>query len=76
MTAIKEAADAVAVELIGSSERASETVTASYLIGCDGARSFVRRVIGCAHDDLGLHQPWLVVGQTSPLPDCLFQGDN
>ena len=30
-------------------------------MGCDGARSIVRQAIGSGHDDLGLHQPWLVV---------------
>jgi 3-(3-hydroxy-phenyl)propionate hydroxylase len=60
VTAIKETADAVAVGLT-CAERQPETLTANYLIGCDGARSFVRRVIGCTHEDLGLHQPWLVV---------------
>jgi 3-(3-hydroxy-phenyl)propionate hydroxylase len=61
VTAIKESADAVAVELTSGSERPPQTLTANYLIGCDGARSYVRRVIGCAREDLGLHQPWLVV---------------
>ncbi|CAN5674552.1 bifunctional 3-(3-hydroxy-phenyl)propionate/3-hydroxycinnamic acid hydroxylase [soil metagenome] len=34
---------------------------ARYIIGCDGARSLVRRAIGSRQRDLGLHQPWLVV---------------
>jgi 3-(3-hydroxy-phenyl)propionate hydroxylase len=32
-----------------------------YVIGCDGARSLVRRAIGSGRSDLGLHQPWLVL---------------
>lgn len=35
--------------------------SARYVVGCDGARSLVRRHIGATQDDLGLHQPWLVV---------------
>ncbi len=34
---------------------------ARYVVGCDGARSLVRRAIGGRSCDLGLHQPWLVV---------------
>ena len=34
---------------------------ARYIVGCDGARSLVRRAIGGRQRDLGLHQPWLVV---------------
>ena len=39
----------------------NSTVRASYVVGCDGARSLVRRVMGSTSEDLGLHQPWLVV---------------
>jgi 3-(3-hydroxy-phenyl)propionate hydroxylase len=34
---------------------------ARFVVGCDGARSLVRRSIGSRPHDLGLHQPWLVV---------------
>lgn len=36
------------------------TVKARYVVGCDGARSMVRKAIGTTMLDLGLHQPWLV----------------
>ena len=39
----------------------SSELTARYAVGCDGARSLVREVIGAEVRDLGLHQPWLVV---------------
>jgi 3-(3-hydroxy-phenyl)propionate hydroxylase len=38
-----------------------DTLQARYVVGCDGARSLVRRAIGSRPHDLGLHQPWLVV---------------
>lgn len=54
---------------------------AKYVVGCDGARSLVRRLIGSTMDDLGLHQPWLVVDllvddeseRVKALPDYTIQ---
>ncbi len=39
----------------------ADELDARYVVGCDGARSLVRRAIGSRQRDLGLHQPWLVV---------------
>lgn len=36
-------------------------ITAGYLVGCDGARSFVRQTMGTRMDDLGFRERWLVV---------------
>lgn len=36
------------------------TVRARYVVGCDGARSVVRRAAGLDLDDFGLNQPWVV----------------
>lgn len=38
-----------------------ETIGARYVIGCDGARSVVRKAAGIALDDLDFEEPWLVV---------------
>lgn len=35
--------------------------SAKYVIGCDGARSLVRKLIGTTFEDLNLHSRWLVV---------------
>jgi 3-(3-hydroxy-phenyl)propionate hydroxylase len=34
---------------------------ATYVVGCDGARSLVRRFMGSELDDLGFHERWLVL---------------
>lgn len=36
-------------------------VNASWVVGCDGARSLVRRFIESGMEDLGFHERWLVV---------------
>ena len=37
------------------------TVTAKYVVGCDGASSTVRSALGIEFEDLDFDQPWLVV---------------
>ena len=40
---------------------ATRTVTADYVIACDGASSGVRQQLGIAFEDLVFDEPWLVV---------------
>ena len=39
----------------------TQTVRARYLVGADGANSFVRKSAGIAVDDLGFQEDWLVI---------------
>ncbi|WP_171907377.1 bifunctional 3-(3-hydroxy-phenyl)propionate/3-hydroxycinnamic acid hydroxylase [Burkholderia plantarii] len=66
-----------------------KTVRASYLVGADGANSFVRESVGLSYEDFGFQENWLVTDfkPTRPLkfdfdngqvcdpkrPMCLFQ---
>jgi 3-(3-hydroxy-phenyl)propionate hydroxylase len=51
--------DSVTARLDGP--HGTTTITARYLVGCDGGRSLVREAIGGALDDYGFDEPWLVL---------------
>ena len=53
--------DADKVTLSLKNEGRTREVTARYLVGCDGASSTVRSLLGIGHEDLGFDEPWLVV---------------
>ncbi len=55
----RESTDSVTVEFTSPSGRAS--LTARYLIGCDGTRSPVRQAAGIGLQDLQFDEPWLVI---------------
>jgi len=57
---IEEDAQGATLQVKDMQSGARSHVRARYVIGCDGARSLVRKLLGSGKTDLGLHQPWLV----------------
>lgn len=49
-----------------SSGADEELVEARFVLGCDGANSLVRDVIGARYEDLGFEQRWLVLDVETP----------
>jgi len=50
------------------------TVRARALLGCDGANSLVRDLIGASYEDLGFEERWLVVDVRCDTPLDTWQG--
>jgi 3-(3-hydroxy-phenyl)propionate hydroxylase len=77
VVAIEEGADAARLSVQDLAGARGIEVNARYVVGCDGARSLVRRLMGSPMDDLGLHQPWLVfdalLKREVSLPDHTIQ---
>lgn len=59
--AMTDRGNQVTVHVEDLSRGSTYDIDARYVVGCDGARSLVRRIISPEFSDLGLHQPWLVV---------------
>ena len=53
--------DGVEVTLRGPHSEPDRVVSARYLLGCDGANSFVRKQLGIGHEDLAFDEWWMVV---------------
>ena len=58
--ALEQRHDHVRLEL-QSEDGDKSVVTASYVIGCDGASSRIRQCLDIKLDDLGFDEPWMVV---------------
>jgi 3-(3-hydroxy-phenyl)propionate hydroxylase len=54
--------------------RDGEQVEAAAVLGCDGAGSTVRELLGIAFEDLGFEERWLVVDARSPVPLGTWDG--
>jgi 3-(3-hydroxy-phenyl)propionate hydroxylase len=59
--ALDESDDHVRVRFENLASGALAEVTARYVVGCDGARSTVRRFMGAALQDLRSHERWIVL---------------
>ena len=57
---LSQDADGVVLQLC-QDDATLRTVSADYVIGCDGASSLVRQQIGVTLDDLVFDEPWLVI---------------
>ncbi|WP_197506482.1 FAD-dependent monooxygenase, partial [Mycobacterium sp. E3339] len=61
MTACREDADGVTVELGGGRDHESSSLRTRYVVGCDGGRSMTRRMMGVSFDGTTSSTRWLVV---------------
>jgi 3-(3-hydroxy-phenyl)propionate hydroxylase len=61
VTAVDQDRDGATLSATRLADGGELSIRAGFVVGCCGARSIVRRAIGSDYDDLGLHQPWLVV---------------
>ncbi|MDH3742925.1 MAG: bifunctional 3-(3-hydroxy-phenyl)propionate/3-hydroxycinnamic acid hydroxylase, partial [Hyphomicrobiales bacterium] len=60
-TAIDDLGPHVEVHYRDTETGKTGSITANYVVGCDGARSFVRQAMATGMDDLGFRERWLVV---------------
>lgn len=75
---IQQHPDHACLQVQDSSNDTTYEINARYVVGCDGARSLVRKILGSPMQDLGLHQAWLVFDallkdNAPPLPDHTVQ---
>lgn len=76
-TALEQDGERVCVRSVAAQGGAEVELHASWVVGCDGASSFVRRACGIAWESLGYNQDWLVLdilqGPEAELPLVTMQ---
>ncbi|MGP0090232.1 MAG: bifunctional 3-(3-hydroxy-phenyl)propionate/3-hydroxycinnamic acid hydroxylase [Xanthobacteraceae bacterium] len=60
-TGFTQADDGVDLTVRDAGRPVSRVLNARYLLGCDGANSFVRKQLGLSLEDLAFDEPWMVV---------------
>ncbi|MFC8720138.1 bifunctional 3-(3-hydroxy-phenyl)propionate/3-hydroxycinnamic acid hydroxylase [Kitasatospora sp. NPDC057198] len=77
VVALEQTAEGVVLTVDGAEGR--RTVTARYVVGCDGGNSFVRSALGVGLFDYGFSEPWMVCDfrfrRPTPVPPALQLGD-
>ena len=58
---LEQTPDLVEVTLRNSTTKETRKVRSRYVVGCDGANSFIRGKIGGGQEDLGFEADWLVI---------------
>ena len=66
----------VTVKSINHKKNVIEEFESAFVIGCDGARSFTRDTMDTMIDDLGFHEPWLVVDLKLETPEKESKGES
>ncbi|MGY1754093.1 bifunctional 3-(3-hydroxy-phenyl)propionate/3-hydroxycinnamic acid hydroxylase [Blastococcus sp. SYSU D01042] len=74
VTGLRAEGDGVAVTVRAHDGGVDRSVTAAAVLGCDGANSTVRDLIGARMRDLGPADRWLVLDVRSPEPLPLWPG--
>jgi 3-(3-hydroxy-phenyl)propionate hydroxylase len=71
---LRDDGDGVLVTVRGRDGGADRSVRAAAVLGCDGANSTVRELIGARMRDLGPADRWLVLDVRSPVPLPIWPG--
>src|SRR5262245_27879821 len=74
---LAERADGAVLEVNDLAAPRMRTITVRYLLACDGANSFVRKMLGIGYEDLAFDEWWIVVDawqrRPTPLPQMNTQ---